>query len=230
MKKLSIIIPVYNEKEYIECVVNKVNEINLDNVTKEIIIVDDASTDGTSEILDSKLSDKVSKIIHHDINKGKGGALKTGFDNATGDVIIIQDADLEYNPNDYKDIVMPIFEGKYDAVYGSRFLNGNKLSDYKSNHFANKFLTKFSNLLTGYNLTDMETCYKAFKSNIIKSINIEENRFGFEPEITAKLSKMKVKLLEVPISYNPRKKEEGKKICIKDGFRAIYCIIKYNLK
>lgn len=230
MKKLSIVVPVYNEKKSIELVIDKINKVKIDNIKKEIIVVDDASTDGTSEILDSKISNKVSKIIHHEKNTGKGGALKTGFKEATGDIVIVQDADLEYNPNEYEALIKPILEGKCDVVYGSRFKKNKELSDYKLNHFANIFLTKLSNLLTRYKLTDMETCYKVFKSEIIKSINIEEKRFGFEPEITAKLAKKKVKLIEVPISYNPRRKDEGKKIGIKDGFRALYCIIKYNLK
>lgn len=230
MKKLSILVPVYNEKNSIELIIDKIVNTRIDNLEKEIIVVDDASTDGTSEILDSKISSKVSKIIHHKKNTGKGGALKTGFKNTTGDIVIIQDADLEYNPKDYKTVITPILENKCDVVYGSRFKKNKKLSDNKLNHFANKYLTKLSNFMTGYKITDMETCYKAFKSEIIKSINIEENRFGVDPEITAKLSKMKVKILEVPISYKPRRKSEGKKIRIRDGFRAIYCIIKYNLK
>ena len=201
----------------------------LGNIKKEIIVIDDYSTDGTREILNKKCNNIVDKILFNECNQGKGAALKKGFSHATGDVVIIQDADLEYDPSEYEKIVTPIFNNETDVVYGSRFLKENQFNIYIQNKIANKFLTHFSNLLTGYKITDMETCYKAFKADIIKSIDIKENRFGFEPEITAKLSKKNVKLIEVPISYYPRTKSEGKKINFKDGIRALYCIIKYGI-
>ncbi len=194
---------------------------------QEIIIVDDKSTDSTHEILKSQVSPLVSKIIYHEKNAGKGAALRTGFAAATGDIVIIQDADLEYDPSEYIKVIEPILNGEADVCYGSRFLN-NKAKGYLANRIANKFLTRLSNLFTGLKLTDMETCYKAFKREIIQSININENRFGFEPEITSKIAKLNLKVAEVPISYSPRLKEQGKKIGFKDGLRAIYCILKYR--
>ncbi|MBQ7066427.1 MAG: glycosyltransferase family 2 protein [Lachnospiraceae bacterium] len=222
---LSIVIPCYNEKENIITIVNKILETPIKN--KEIIVVDDMSTDGTKEILEEKVRPLVSKIVYHEQNGGKGAALKTGFAHATGDIVIIQDADLEYDPMEYELVVTPIVKGEADVVYGSRFLNS-KAKGYLSNRLANKFLTKLSNLFTHLKLTDMETCYKAFKRDIIQSVNIEEKRFGFEPEITAKISRMNIRIKEVPISYYPRTMEEGKKIGFKDGLRAIYCIWKYR--
>ena len=223
--KLSIVIPCFNEKDNIKTIVAKVLESPIEN--KEIIVVDDKSTDGTSDILDEEIAPMVSKIIHHQDNQGKGGALRTGFAHATGDVVIIQDADLEYNPEEYPAVILPIVNGECEVCYGSRFLN-QKAKGYKANQMANKFLTRLSNLFTHLKLTDMETCYKAFRREIIQSVDIKENRFGFEPEITAKVAKMGVKIKEVPISYNPRTNEEGKKIGFKDGLRAIYCIWKYR--
>ncbi len=222
---LSIIIPCYNEKENVMEIVQKVLDVPIKN--KEIIIVDDKSTDGSGEILDNEIQPLVSKIIHHDVNKGKGGALKTGFYHATGDIVIIQDADMEYDPQDYLKVIQPILDGRCKVCYGSRFLE-QKAKGYRSNQLANKFLTGLSNLFTGQKLTDMETCYKAFQREIIQKVEIQEMRFGFEPEITAKISHMGIKIHEVPISYNPRTNEEGKKIGIKDGFRAIFCILKYS--
>lgn len=226
-KKLSIVMPVYNEKNLVIDVLKKVREIKIDGVDIELIVVDDCSKDGTTEIIKRHAGKYADKILYHDVNQGKGAALKTGFKEATGDVIIVQDADFEYDPLEIPLIVMPIFEGKADVVYGSRFLDGKSLG-YKQNQIANKILTRLSNFMTGLKVTDMETCYKAFKSEIIQSIDIKEKRFGFEPEITAKISKRKIKLIEVPIHYYPRTKEEGKKINIKDGFRALYCIAKYK--
>lgn len=222
---LSIIIPCFNEKHSIHTIVEKVLAAPI--AKKEIIIVDDKSSDGTSEILDKEIAPLVSKVIHHDINQGKGGALRTGFQHATGDIVIIQDADLEYDPNEYPLTVMPIVNDECDVCYGSRFLH-QAAKGYKANQMANKFLTSLSNLFTHLHLTDMETCYKTFRREVIQAVDIKENRFGFEPEITAKIAKMKVRVKEVPISYYPRTNEEGKKIGYKDGVRAIYCIWKYR--
>jgi len=227
--KLSVIIPCYNEKNTIKSIVNAVK--NSPYPHKEIIIVDDCSTDGTRDILKTEIEPNVDKVIYHSKNQGKGAAIRTGIKEATGDLVIIQDADLEYDPNEYPILVEPILQGKADVVFGSRFLS---VSPRQVGHFwhrwINGFLTFLSNMFTNLNLTDMETCYKVFKREIIQNINIEENRFGFEPEITAKLSKMKsIRIYEVAISYYGRTYEEGKKIGLKDGIRAIYAIIKYNV-
>lgn len=224
---LSIVIPCYNEKASIRTIVDKVREAPVAH--KEIIIVDDCSTDGTSEVLDTEIAPLVSKVIHQKQNGGKGAALHTGFAAATGDIVIIQDADMEYDPNEYAQVIEPICNDEADVVYGSRFAETKRYDDaYKQNIAANLFLTRLSNLFTGLKLTDMETCYKAFRREIIQSIELKEKRFGFEPEITAKLASRKVRMAEVPISYYPRKVEEGKKINWKDGVRAIYCIVKYH--
>lgn len=222
---LSIVIPCYNEKDSIKTIVEKVLESPI--VNKEIIVVDDMSKDGTREILEKEIAPMVSKIIYHEVNQGKGGALRTGFAHATGDVVIIQDADLEYDPMEYPKVVYPIVAGRCDVCYGSRFLR-QSAKGYKANQIANKGLTMLSNLFTHLRLTDMETCYKAFRREIIQAVDIQENRFGFEPEITAKVARMGVRIKEVPISYYPRSNEEGKKIGLKDGIRAIYCIWKYR--
>ena len=222
---LSVVIPCYNEKDSIRAIVEKVLASPVPN--KEIIVVDDKSTDGTSEILDREIAPLVSKVIHHGENTGKGGALRTGFAHATGDLVIIQDADLEYDPNEYPGLIAPILRGECDVCYGSRFL-GQPAKGYRANYLANKGLTALSNLFTHLRLTDMETCYKCFRRDIIQSLEIEENRFGFEPEITAKIARMGVRVREVPISYSPRTVEEGKKIGLRDGFRAVYCIWKYR--
>ena len=224
-KVLSIVIPCYNEENNIVGLVNKVLESPVPN--KEIIVVDDCSTDGTRKILEEKIKPLVSQVIYHKKNGGKGAALRTGFKAATGDVVIIQDADLEYDPMEYPQIIEPIFNDEADVVYGSRFLNS-KMKGYLANRMANWFLTRLSNLFTHLKCTDMETCYKAFKREIIQSVDIKEQRFGFEPEITAKVAKMKIRFKEVPISYYPRTNEEGKKIGFKDGVRAIYCILRYR--
>ena len=224
-KVLSIVIPCYNEEDNIVPLVKKVLESPIKN--KEIIVVDDCSKDNTRTVLENEVKPMVSRIIYHEKNGGKGAALRTGFQEATGDVVIVQDADLEYDPMDYPKVVDPIFNGEAKVVYGSRFLN-QKRKGYLKNRLANWFLTQFSNLLTGQKVTDMETCYKAFQREIIQSIDIVENRFGFEPEITATISKMGIKIKEVPISYYPRTNEEGKKIGFKDGLRALYVIWKYR--
>ena len=223
--KLTVVIPCYNEKDSIHTIVNRVLAAPIEN--KEIIIVDDKRTDGTSEILDREIARLVSRIIHHEVNRGKGGALRTGFAHATGDVVIIQDADLEYDPNEYPLVVTPVVRGECDVCYGSRFLH-QAAKGYKANQLANKGLTAMSNFFTRLHLTDMETCYKCFKREVIQAVDIKENRFGFEPEITAKIARMGVRVKEVPISYYPRTNEEGKKIGFKDGLRAIYCIWKYR--
>ncbi len=223
--KLTVVIPCYNEKDNIRTIVNRVLNSPIEN--KEIIVVDDYSQDGTRDVLENDINSLVSKVVYHEVNLGKGAALRTGFAHASGDVVIIQDADLEYDPNDYVKCVKPIIDGECDVCYGSRFLN-QRAKGYRANQIANKVLTRISNLFTHQHLTDMETCYKCFRREIIQAVDIKENRFGFEPEITAKVTKMGIKIKEVPISYSPRTNEEGKKIGIKDGFRAIYCIWKYR--
>ncbi len=222
---LSVIIPCYNELNCIEKTIRRVKNSGIKNL--EIIVVDDCSTDGTRELLKNKLRGQVSKVLYFKKNHGKGAALRAGIKRATGDFVIIQDADLEYNPKEYKKLVTMLDEYGYEACYGSRFL-GNKSKGYLINQAANHFLTWLSNCLTGYKLTDMETCYKCFRREVIQNIKLEENRFGFEPEVTAKLSAKKIQIAEVPISYNPRTWEDGKNIGFKDGLRAIYCILKYR--
>jgi glycosyltransferase involved in cell wall biosynthesis len=226
-QKLSIVVPVYNEKDLVIKVLKKVRELTIKDTDIEIIVVDDKSTDGTTEILKKDGLKYADKVLYHEVNKGKGAGLRTGFKETTGDVVIVQDADFEYDSEEIPSVVKPIFDGEADVCYGSRFLES-EYKGYKQNQLANKFLTGFSNFMTGLKVTDMETCYKAFKGDLIRSVDIKENRFGFEPEITAKVSKRKVKLVEVPIHYYPRTKEEGKKIKLKDGFRALWCITKYK--
>jgi len=226
---LSVIIPCFNEKNTIHQIVKAVKNSSYQKI--EIIIIDDFSDDGTREILKNEIESLVQKIIYQPFNQGKGSAIRTGIQNASGDIIIIQDADLEYDPKEYLKIITPIIEDKADVVYGSRFISGEyRRVFYFWHRIGNGFLTMLSNFFTNLNLSDMETCYKAFRSNVIKNITIEENRFGFEPEVTAKIAKAKCRIYEVGISYHGRTYAEGKKISWKDGFRAIYCIIKYNLK
>ena len=230
--KISVIIPCYNEEHTILKVIRLVHE-SLNRYEYEIILVDDASKDNTKMLLEEySRSDEKLEVIYHDINSGKGAALRTGFNAAIGDVVIIQDADLEYDPSDYGKLIKPIQEGKADIVYGSRFKSGDAGRVlYFWHQIGNMFLTFLSNMFTNLNLTDMETGYKVFRKEVLDQITMEENRFGFEPEITAKISKIRprVRIYEVGISYHGRTYEEGKKITWKDGFRAIYAILKYNL-
>jgi glycosyltransferase involved in cell wall biosynthesis len=241
--KLSIVIPVYNEINTIQEIINQVSNVEL-NLEKEIILVDDCSTDGTRDFLqklrnkDKEILDLIPlsgpqsiKIVFHEHNKGKGGALRTGFEHVTGDIMIIQDADLEYDPQDYPRLIQPILDDKADVVYGSRFLGRKRPEGILLSSFvANKTLTYLSNILTGLSLTDMETCYKVIKTSMLRELHLTSDRFGIEPEITAQLAKNKAKIVELPISYHGRDHSKGKKINWKDGLSAIYHIIRFNLK
>jgi glycosyltransferase involved in cell wall biosynthesis len=224
---LSVIIPVYNEQETLVTLLQRVEAVPLD---KEIIVINDGSSDSSGEILRQFSSKPGFTVLRHEGNRGKGAAIRTGLQYATGDIVVIQDSDLEYDPQQYPKLIQPILEAKADVVYGSRFVTG----DYRRVHFfwhmlGNTFLTFISNMLTNLNLTDMETCYKVFRREILLKIQIEEDRFGFEPEITAKIARLGVRIYEVGISYSGRTYAEGKKIGWKDGISALRCILKYNL-
>ena len=245
LMKVSIVIPVYNERAFIEEVLLRVQAVNLD---KEVLVIDDGSTDGTRALLEDL--DKVQasgvrnaavkngkahlplaniRFLFQDRNRGKGAALRRGFESATGDVILVQDADLEYDPQDYEKLLTPIFDGRADVVYGSRFLGGPQRVHYFWHYAGNKFLTLLSDMLTNLKLTDMETCYKVFRREVIQGIHLESDRFGFEPEFTAKISKGNWRIYEVPISYAGRTYAEGKKITWRDGLSTLWCILRYNL-
>lgn len=229
MTKLSIVIPCFNEMRTIESIIQKVLAVELP-LARELIIVDDCSTDKTRDYLQTLSSHKEIKIVFHPVNRGKGAALRTGFEHATGDVIIIQDADLEYDPNEYPKLLKPILDNKADVVYGSRFVGGDSHRVlYFWHSLGNRFLTFLSNMFTNLNLTDMEVCYKLFKREIVQQIQLEEDRFGFEPEFTAKVARLNCAIYEVGISYYGRTYAEGKKINWKDGVRAVYVILKYGL-
>jgi len=226
--KVSVVIPCYNERDTIEAVVKAVRASTIADL--EIILVDDCSTDGTREVIEERLREIADVVIRHPENRGKGATLRSGFQVVTGDIVLIQDADLEYDPQEYPLLLDPILSGKADVVYGSRFLGGRPHRVVYFWHMVgNRFLTLLSNMLTNLNLTDMETCYKVFRREVLAEIFIEENRFGFEPEITAKVAQSGCRLFEVGISYNGRTYEEGKKIGWRDGFRALYVIVKYNV-
>lgn len=225
LMKLSVIIPVYNEVKTIKEILKKVDSVTVDGITKEVVVVDDHSTDGTSELLKGL---KGYKLFFHEVNKGKGAAVRTGIENSTGDIIIIQDADLEYDPNDYSKLIKPIAEGNAKVVYGSRFIN-RQPTEILSHYLGNKLLTFTTNLLYRSNLTDMETCYKVIHRDVLNGMKLRSNRFEFEPEITSKILKKGYRIHEVPINYTSRGFGEGKKITVVDGIKALYYTIKFRV-
>ncbi len=225
---LTVVVPAYNESTTISTVIERVRAVK---IAKEIIIVDDGSTDGTGDLLNRYASDPDITVIRHAVNRGKGAALRSGIAAAKGEFVVIQDADLEYDPQEYPKLIQPLVDGVADAVYGSRFAGGESHRVlYFWHSVGNRFLTVLSNMLTDLNLTDMEVCYKVFRRQLIQAIEIEENRFGFEPEVTAKLARRRVRMYEVGITYHGRTYEEGKKIGWRDGLHAVWCILKYNLR
>ncbi len=227
-QKLSIVIPIYNEAEHLEEILRQINAVEI-GIEKELILVDDCSTDGTREILEKLQNspENTAKIFYHEINRGKGATLRTGFQHITGEITLIQDADLEYDPQDYPKLLEPILTNSADVVYGSRFMTGRQEGLLRS-YLANRFLTSLSNFVNGTKLTDMETCYKVIKTDILKDISLCSDRFGFEPEITAKLAKRKCKIVDVPISYRGRDYHEGKTVSWKDGVAAIFHILRFR--
>lgn len=228
-QRISILIPVYNEVSFLVTLLNKVEAVDFCGLQKEIIMVDDGSTDGTHDILRRYEGKGHYQVVYHERNQGKGAALRTAIQYATGDIIIIQDADLEYDPQDYPELIQLILDGKADVVYGSRLTAGKPARAFNVLHyFGNKFLTFMTNILYNTTLTDMETCYKAFRADIVKKLVLRANRFDFEPEITAKVLKQKVRLFEAPISYNGRNFDEGKKITWRDGISALWTLVKYR--
>ncbi len=222
--KLSVVIPVYNEIQTIKEILDRVQSVPQD---KEIIVVDDRSTDGTREWL-TQISNNNITVLFHPVNRGKGAALRTGFEHVTGDIVIIQDADLEYDPGEYGRLIEPILDGRADVVYGSRFTGGPQRVLFFWHYVGNKFLTLLSNMLTNLNLSDMETCYKVFRAHLLEKITIKSNHFGFEPEITAKFAGLKCRIYEIPISYSGRNYEEGKKITWRDGLAALFHVIRFR--
>ncbi len=225
--RLTVVIPCYNEKKSIRDILEAVRKVDL---PKEIVVVDDFSKDGTRDLLTGELKGLYDKLVLHEKNQGKGAALRTGFQNATGDIVIVQDADLEYDPQEWKKMYPLIAEGRADVVFGSRFAPRENRPVLKFWHtFVNRMITRLSNMFSDMNLTDMETCYKMFRRDVLQKVKLKENRFGFEPEITAKIARLGVRIYEVPITYHPRSWKQGKKIGFKDGIRAIWCILKYNL-
>ncbi len=233
MAKLSVVIPAYNERHTVENLLNRVARAPLpENLELEMVVVDDGSTDGTRDLLREleKRADPPFRLVEHQENRGKGAALRTGFEHATGDIILVQDADLEYNPRDYPVLLQPLLEDEADVVYGSRFLGGPHRVLFFWHYVGNRALTTMSNMFTDLNLSDMETCYKVFRSDVLKRLKLTSNRFGIEPEITAKVAKANVRIYEVPISYHGRTYAEGKKIGWRDGVSAIWAILRYNLR
>ncbi len=225
--KISVVMPVFNEQDTINEIIDRVKRVDME---KEIILVDDFSSDGTRSILEVFSNDKHIKVFFHDRNRGKGAALRTGFEHVQGDIVIIQDADLEYDPSEYHDLIAPILDGRADAVFGSRFIGGPHRVLFFWHYLGNKILTTFSNMLTNLNLSDMETGYKAFRASLLKKFSIKSERFGVEPELTAKLAMLKCRMYEIPISYSGRDYAEGKKIGWKDGIAAFFWILYFNLR